>query len=49
MIILTFLDTDGREIFKTLDFECSLEDATIDGSTIAEENGWELVAVTENN
>lgn len=47
MVTLTFLDASGKEITKSLSFECSLEDATINGSNIAEDNGWELVSVDE--
>lgn len=43
--ILTFINEDGKEIKITLPFPCSLEDATINGSNIAEDKGWELVAV----
>lgn len=47
MVTLTFLDACGNEIIKSLSFQCSLEDATIEGSNIAEDNGWELVSVNE--
>lgn len=48
MVTLTFLTPAGNEITKTLPAGL-LEDATIVGSTIAEDNGWELVAVEDGS
>lgn len=48
MITLTFLDANGKKIIKAVDCD-SLQDATIEGSNIAEENGWELVEVSEED
>lgn len=48
MVTLTFIDASGKEIKQSLSFQCSLEDATINGSNIAEDNGWELVSVDED-
>ncbi len=36
----------GKKISQTIDANC-IEDATIEGSNIAEENKWELLAVDE--
>ena len=47
LVTLTFLLPSGREITRTTDAPC-LEDATIEGDNIADDNGWELVAVAEN-
>lgn len=39
-----FQDKNGKEIVNNED-NTTLEDATIEGTTIAENNGWELLIV----
>lgn len=47
MFTILFLTPSGREVSQTTDTPNDLAEATIYGSNIAEENGWELVGVSE--
>lgn len=48
MFTAKFENTLGEDVYKDIEAD-SLEDATIEATTMAEENGWEMLSIDYSN